>query len=258
MPAPVTLPFRTWGSADASRRALLIHGLTSNAAQMWSIGAALADAGWRADAVDQRGHGTAPRTLDYTIAAYAADVAATRPHTTDPHADPSAPWDLVVGHSLGGTVSTVAAADDPSWTRRLVLIDPGIYLVEEEREIVRQNQRESFAHPSYDDVRRANPHWHDLDVELRVLAVQQVSRWAVDQTSDQNVEWDVREWAARLTVPTHIIGGDPEVYSIFAGKTAADVLRNPHVTMSVVTGTGHSPQRDNPAETIAQLMAALA
>lgn len=47
-------------------------------------------------------------------------------------------------------------------------------------------------------------------------------------------------------MPTHVIGGDPAVYSIFTGSLADEVLRNPVVTMSVVPGTGHSPHRDAP------------
>src|SRR5690606_24816409 len=119
MPVPVALPQLAWGSPDATRRALLVHGLGSSAALMWQTGAALADNGWHATAVDLRGHGEAPRTLDYTVAAYAADLAAIRAE----HGDT---WDAVIGHSLGGAASTVAAASDPSWTNRLILIDPAI------------------------------------------------------------------------------------------------------------------------------------
>src|SRR4051794_17358380 len=106
MPASVTLPRLSWGDPFAARRALLVHGLGSNGALMWRYGVALADAGWRADAVDLRGHGTAPRTLDYRVAAYAADLIAARPDDTDV-------WDLVVGHSLGGAAAVVAAWEQP-------------------------------------------------------------------------------------------------------------------------------------------------
>jgi pimeloyl-ACP methyl ester carboxylesterase len=36
------------------------------------------------------------------------------------------------------------------------------------------------------------------------------------------------------------------------------VLQNPVVSMSVVTGAGHSPHRDKPEDTLAHLAAALA
>jgi pimeloyl-ACP methyl ester carboxylesterase len=252
MPAPVTLPRLSWGAADSDRRALLVHGLGSNAPLMWRYGVALADAGWRADAVDLRGHGTAPRALDYTLAAYGADLAVAHP-------DDGGSWDLVVGHSLGGAASALAAASDPAWTRRLILIDPAISLTDHDRDIVRASQEESFSDPTVRAVRAGHPHWHEQDVELKALSAQQASRWAVEQTSAQNPVWDVTDAATALSVPTHVIASDPEVYSIFAGKPAESVIaENPRITMSVVSGAGHSPHRDKPDATVEALLEALA
>ncbi len=250
MPAPVTLPRLSWGNPLAPRRALLVHGLGSNAALMWRYGVALADAGWRADAVDLRGHGSAPRTLDYTIAAYATDLAYTA-------AADDAPWDLVVGHSLGGAASTLAAADHPAWTRRLILVDPGIHLNDHDRDVVRNSQERSFADPTVTAVRAEHPTWHEHDIELKALSAQQASRWAVEQTSAQNEPWDVRDAAARLTVPTRVIASDPEVYSIFKGRLVDEVLANPLISISVVQGAGHSPHRDRPEDTMHHLADAM-
>lgn len=251
MPTPVILPRTAWGDPAASRRALLVHGLGSNGALMWRYGTALADAAWHAVAVDLRGHGTAPRTLDYTIPAYAADLAHVR-------APDGAPWDLVIGHSLGGAAATLAAADDADWTRRLVLVDPALHLSAHDRDVVRASQERSFADPSIAAVRAEHPDWHPQDIELKALSAQQASAWAVEQTSLQNPEWDVRDAAARVSCPTHVLGADPRVYSIFTGALADEVLRNPVVTMSVVADAGHSPHRDRPEETIAALFRALA
>ncbi|NLP82415.1 alpha/beta hydrolase [Microbacterium sp. CFH 90308] len=247
MTAPVLLPRLTWGSATASRHALLVHGLGSNGALMWRYGVALAEAGWRADAVDLRGHGTAPRALDYRIAAYAADLAPTRPPGTSA-------WDLVVAHSLGAAASVIAAAEDPQWTRHLVLVDPAIALTGRDREIVRDSQTRSFDDPSRAAVRAEHPDWHEHDVELKALSAQQASRWAVEQTSSQNETWDVTDAAIRVDVPTHVIASDPAVYSIFRGKPAESVVaRNPRFGMSVVPGAGHSPHRDRPEATLSAL-----
>lgn len=251
MPSPVVLPRSAWGDPASARRALLVHGLGSTGALMWRYGVSLAEDGWYAEAVDLRGHGTAPRALDYTIPAYAADLAIALPAG-------GGAWDLVIAHSLGAAAATVASADAPSWTRRLVLIDPAIALADHDRDIVRQSQEASFADPSQDAVRAEHPTWHENDVELKALSAQQASRWAVEQTSIQNPEWDVRADAARLAVPTHVIGADPDVYSIFTGPLAAEVRANPLVTMSIVAGAGHSPHRDEPAETIRLLREALA
>jgi pimeloyl-ACP methyl ester carboxylesterase len=122
---------------------------------------------------------------------------------------------------------------------------------------VRTSQERSFADPTIDAVRAEHPHWHPHDIELKALSAQQASRWAVEQTSVQNAAWDVRDAASRLSVPTHVIGSDPKVYSIFTGELAAQVLTNPAVTMSVVTGAGHSPHRDKADATIAQFLTAI-
>ncbi|MCK6081202.1 alpha/beta hydrolase [Microbacterium sp. EYE_5] len=247
MPSPVTLPRLSWGDPRAEHHALLVHGLGSSGALMWRYAVALADAGWRVDAVDLRGHGAAPRTLDYGIDAYAADLRHTGPSDDEP-------WDLVLGHSLGGAAATVASADTPAWTRHLVLVDPAIHLADADRDVVRASQEQAFADTSATAVRAAHPDWLDLDVELKAVAAAQASRYAVEQTSEQNTPWDVRDAASRLSVPTHVIGGDPAVYSIFTGGLAEEVRRNPVVTMSVVPGTGHSPHRDDPDAAAAALL----
>lgn len=246
MTSAVVLPRIAWGDPRANRRVLLVHGLGSNAPLMWRYGVALADAGWYAEAPDLRGHGHAPRTLDYTLAAYGADVAATRP------AD-AAPWDLALGHSLGGAAVTVAAAADPAWASRIVLVDPAIQLSARDHELVRRSQEESFDEPAVDAIRAQRPHWHEQDIELKAQSVRQSSHWGIIATMEQNDPWDVRADAARLAVPTHVIASDPAVYSLFHGALAEEVLRNPRITMSVLAGAGHVPHRDMPDATIAEL-----
>jgi len=248
MPTPLTLPITAWGERSSRRRALLVHGLGSNGALMWRYGTALADAGWHAQAVDLRGHGTAPRSEDCTIAAYAADLGAIRSGRG---------WDLVVGHSLGGAAATVAASVDRRWARRLVLIDPAIVLAGSHRETIRASQARAFADTSVDAVRAQYPAWHPLDHELKALAAQQASDWSVLQTVEQNDPWDVRRALSRLRVPTHVIGADPRNGSIFSGALASSALRNRRISMSVVRGGSHSPHRDRPRETIRHLFANL-
>ncbi len=252
MPAPLTLPRISWGDPSSDRRALLVHGLGSSGALMWRLGDALATEGWHATAVDLRGHGDAPRALDYSVDAYGADLAATRP----PH---DLAWDAVIGHSLGGAASTVAAASAPGWTRRLVLLDPALLVGGRDASIVRRSQERAFADNRIELVRQEHPHWHPQDWELKVDAVHRTSAWAVEQTSAQNTPWDVTAHAARLAVPTRIIASDPAVYSIFTGEVAASVLAaNPLIALSVVEGAGHSLHRDKPDETVRQLREALA
>lgn len=251
MTSPLVLPRHGWGDPSSSRRALLVHGLGSTGALMWRFGVELSERGWFAEAVDLRGHGRAPRALDYTIGAYAADLAACRPQD-------ETPWDLVIGHSLGGTAAVVAAASVPDWTDRLVLVDPAIQLDEPARDEIRESQQRQFDDPSAEAVRAEHPSWHPLDIELKVQGIQDVSRWAVEQTSEQNEEWDVRLPTLSLDMPIHIIAGDPAVYALFRGDIVEQLLTRPSITMSVVEGAGHSPHRDAPDETMRQLWEALA
>lgn len=252
MPAPLSLPRIAWGDPASDRRALLVHGLGSSAALMWRLGDALAADGWHATAVDLRGHGDAPRALDYSVGAYGADLVATLP-------DHGGTWDAVIGHSLGGAASTVAAASAPGWTRRLVLLDPAIVVDGRDAAIVRTSQERAFADNRVELVREQHPHWHPQDWELKVDAVHRASAWAVEQTSAQNTPWDVAADAARLTVPTRVIASDPAVYSIFTGEVADRVLAaNPLLTMSIVADAGHSLHRDRPEETVRALQEALA
>lgn len=268
MPAPLTLPRLCWGDPASDRRVLLVHGLGSSGALMWRLGDALADDGWHATAIDLRGHGDAPRALDYSVHAYGADLIATLP---DSGSDSSSgtgtrsgtrsarAWDAVIGHSLGGAAGVVAAASAPAWTSRLVLLDPAILVGGRDAAIVRRSQERAFADNRIELVAQEHPHWHPQDLELKVDAVHRTSAWAVEQTSAQNTPWDVTREAARLTVPTRIIASDPAVYSIFTGDLASSVLAaNPLITMSVVQGAGHSLHRDKPEETIRQLREALA
>jgi pimeloyl-ACP methyl ester carboxylesterase len=244
---PVELPRHRWGRHDAPARALVVHGLGSNGPSTWRICAALADRGWLVEAVDLRGHGVAPRSLDYRVEAYAADLLATRPAPS--MADTRGTWDLVVGHSLGGAATAVAAAADPRWTAALVLLDPAIALDDHDAETIRASQEAAFADNTTASVRAKNPEWHPLDVELKVQAVSQASRWAIEQTSEQNHPWDVRPAAASLRNPTFVIASDPEVYSLVRGPLAAQILANRQVSLTVIQGAGHNVHRDRPAET---------
>lgn len=246
---PVTLNTLSWGRAEAPLRALLVHGLGSNAPLMWRFGTTLADAGWHATAVDLRGHGLSPRALEYAVEAHATDIGATTP-------EDGTAWDLVIGHSLGAASAIVAATADPDWARRLVLIDPAVIVTSK----AQANMRGSMANTvteTVESVRAAHPEWHPQDVELKVLSVQQGSPWAVEQSNMHNEPWDVRAAASRLTIPTHVIAGDPAVMSIFAGALAAEVLQNPVFSMSVIEGAGHSPHRDKPEATMTELLRVL-
>ena len=243
----LTLPRLVWGQPNAPRHALIVHGLGSSAQTCWRLGEALAGWGFLATAVDLRGHGYAPRGSRYRIQDFAEDLAGTTPAV-------AAPWDVVIGHSIGAASAVVAAQHHPDWTRKLVLLDPALTLGEERKKLVHQGQLDGHDRLTEADVARDNPHWHPLDIELRIWSAKTASRFALEHAVIDNPVWDVSEQAKSLTQETLVIGGDPEVDSMFTGDHAEDILRaNPQMTHTVIAGAGHSPHRDQPEATLQAL-----
>src|SRR5206468_11945926 len=99
--------------------AVLLHGGGQTRHSWGTTVAALGDRGWRAYAVDLRGHGDSEWADDgdYTLDAFAGDVVAIA-HT------PGSPLALV-GASLGGLASLAAIGEhaDEGIGRALVLVD---------------------------------------------------------------------------------------------------------------------------------------
>lgn len=240
----VTLPRVLWGTKVAPKHVLLVHGLGSSAQTMWRLGEAFAERGWCASAVDLRGHAMAPRTTTYRISDFADDLFLTNPtHQGN--------WDIVVGHSIGAASSVVAASGDKDWTKKLVLLDPALTVGPERQQMVIDGQLYAHDHLTEDEVRAENPHWHPLDVEHRVTAPKQASRYALERAVLDNAEWNTETHAAGLAVPTLVVGGDPAVDSMFTGSHAEAVLAsNPLITHTMIHGAGHSPHRDKPEDTI--------
>ncbi|MCS4510064.1 pyrimidine utilization protein D [Xylophilus ampelinus] len=104
--------------ADAAQTVLLSSGLGGSAAFWKSQIPALAAAGYRVVAYDQRGTGRSPGTLpaDYSIAHMARDVAEVLDATGTAHCH-------LIGHALGGLVGLQLALDAPQRVASLVLVN---------------------------------------------------------------------------------------------------------------------------------------
>lgn len=247
----LTLPRLHWGPKDSALKALVVHGLGSSAATTWRLSEALAEAGWSATAVDLRGHGLAPRGSSYRIEDFAEDLAATTPVG-------GGSWDVVIGHSIGAASAVFAAHHNPSWAERLILLDPALELGDATREQVLENQRQGHLHQGVEDIRQANPHWHPLDVELKVQAHKQASLFALEHAVFDNDPWNTTKEATALSTPTHVIGADPATGSLFCNDYAKRMVEaNPQMTYEVIEGAGHSVHRDKPAETLQAILSYL-
>jgi pimeloyl-ACP methyl ester carboxylesterase len=121
VPDGTRLHVLTWEPAAATPEAapfLLVHGLASNALLWSGVGAALADAGHRVAAVDQRAHGRSDpsdrldlTTLTSDLVAVSAALGLDRP--------------IAVGQSWGGNVVVELARRHPAAVRGVAAIDGG-------------------------------------------------------------------------------------------------------------------------------------
>ncbi|MBF4462830.1 MULTISPECIES: alpha/beta fold hydrolase [unclassified Rathayibacter] len=229
-----------------TRTALLLHGLGGDGGTWWRVAEGLRAAGWTVDTPDLRGHGErGTRGGSSRHDDYADDVLALSPS--------EGPWDLVVGHSLGGAIAVRAAARDAEWARRLALLDPVLRLEPHERADVRAGELAAFD-TTPEELARETPQWSERDRAEKLRALRAADRASVAATIDDNDPWDLLTDVPALRLPVLVLGGDPEVFTFFPPALAARVLHaNPRVRYASVQGAGHSPHRERPEATLAML-----
>jgi pimeloyl-ACP methyl ester carboxylesterase len=223
----------TIGWGDGRRRALLIHGIQSNAAGWWRAGPALADMGFAVTAPDLRGHGSSPDPTDHTFDSHAADLI-----------ELGSRWDLVVGHSLGGALALVALRLDPGFAARLVLEDPALAIFDPD-EALHQLGQQFGVEGTIDWVAEHNPTWHPEDVRIKVEALKETSHQVTEAILRQNEPWNVMADLAALTIPTLVLGADPELGALVPpalGESLGGL--NEHIRFVSIPGSSHSMHRD--------------
>lgn len=232
------LPQRQWGDDQAPRRALLVHGLSSESGGWWRVAQALAAEGWAVTAVDLRGHGDAARASRYRLEDSASDL-------------PGSDWDVVIGHSLGGAL-TVLAAQRRGFARRLVLLDPVLVVPNESADEVMAEQVAELELTA-ETIATERPHWHERDRAAKLRGIQLVDPRAVSGAFTDTGSWDVSAQSRALRVPTLILGADPDVFTML-DTALADELAGDVVEYRVIRGAGHSVHRDRPDETITAIL----
>lgn len=245
--APVTLATHEWPPAQtdagaAAPVAVLVHGVTGWHRTWWRLGPALAEHGWRAVAVDQRGHGRSPRIRGHvTVSDWASDLAATIERI-------GAPVDLI-GHSLGAAVSAELAYLRPDMVNRLVLEEPPAITRADDTAWQASLEREMLeADADFDgEVEREvveNPSWQPEDARQDVEGKQLADRDGLLASFRRQTGARVPELAPLLSVPTLYLLGS-EARSVYAGEArrrlAADLPTNARL---VVLDGGHTLHRD--------------
>jgi len=241
---PVALPTLEWG-VNGRQRALLLHGLSSSAATWWRIADGLAGAGYHVTAPDLRGHGNAPHTVGYRLSGYAADLW-----------ELGGGWDIIVGHSLGGTLATLVAAD-PGYAKRLALLDPVFMIPEDHFDDLLDDQLAELDHAGDPAaVAALHPAWHAEDAALEARAASHTSRYVVERTLQDNRPWWYLDLLGDIRITTDILGADPAVGALFDPTIGEEVARrNVRIATSVVRGVGHSIHCEAPDAVLDMLLA---
>jgi pimeloyl-ACP methyl ester carboxylesterase len=203
---------------------LLIHGLGSSKEGWWRLAPWFAEREWTVHTVDLIGHGASPRSDTYSLDAFVEGV-------------PAGPWDLVLGHSLGGAIA-IRAAGDPGFTERLILEDPLLGPLD------RATCMAEFDHPLDPESQvAAYPRWHPEDARTKARALSQCGPQVVSAIVDDFVDLDLVDEVASLSTATLLLGaGNDPIVPVDLGRTLADT--NPAITFEVVEGSSHSMHRD--------------
>jgi len=238
------LATQQWGPTDPEApSALLLPGITSDAATMWELGEGLARAGWRAVAVDLPGHGHSAPAPSHRFADVADLVAAQL----------DGGWDLLLGHSLGGAVATVLLARRPATAARALLVDPAVVVGAELADGLAPALLRDRVEDTEATVAAAHPHWHPRTVAERVRSTRATDVTAVEGYTADNRPWDVRDAASRVGVPVHVLVPTQDAV---VTRTLADelVALGPRWTYETVPDTGHSLHRDRPDLVVARAL----
>jgi pimeloyl-ACP methyl ester carboxylesterase len=222
-----------WGTG-AGPRVLLIHGVQSSGATWWRIAEGLAQRGADVTAPDLRGHGASPPADRYRLADLVADL--------------RGGWDVVVGHSLGGTLAAFALAHDPAFARRAVLLDPVFDLPEQGFEALVEGQLAELS-VTGDELREQHPRWDPKDIRLKLEAARACDPRAAEAVLRDNRPWDHGHLLAHIDTPLTILGADPAHGALFVP------IADPSYTM--LEGAGHSLHRDDPQTVLHHVNACL-
>jgi pimeloyl-ACP methyl ester carboxylesterase len=237
---------------------VLLHGGGQTRHSWGTTLGALGDKGWRAYAVDLRGHGESKwaADADYTLDAFAGDVLAIVETLGTPPA--------LVGASLGGLASLAAIGERPDEdiARALVLVDVAPRVEEKGRmrigTFMAEHMDTGFA--SLDEVadaiQRYNPHRprpSNLAGLEKNLRKRDDGRWywhwdpafisgklgGQDETRSSLVDPQRLQAAARaITVPTLLVRG--RVSDLLSEEGARELLELvPHARLVDVAGAGH-------------------
>jgi pimeloyl-ACP methyl ester carboxylesterase len=188
---------------------VLVHGVTASTRTWWRVGLWFAQNGWRAVAVDLRGHGASPGMQgDEGLDNLAADLHETvleEPGTVD----------VLLGHYLGALVAMKLCESHSEPARRLVLEEPPGSRSTDFGEVAREALAGAFlARGSLEEaVQRnlaENPTWAREAARNSVAGLLDCDAGPVAGFLREGLRYDLAEMVRSVSIPTLLVLGSEE------------------------------------------------
>ncbi|KAG0694005.1 Alpha/Beta hydrolase protein [Suillus ampliporus] len=221
-----------WGSPTASRRALLIHGLTMSSNSWEGVAQLLAAQGFFVVAPNLLGH-TWRRGTDYRVSTLAEDL---RPYFVM-----DTTYDIIIGHSLGGSVTLSLLPFLPKTKETtVILLDPALEITEERIKMSTNKHLKEVANVRAAEEHMAENHaWSRRDCVLRALGISMCDRTVIEGIFGHNKPWSFSGLLKNIppNVKITVLASDPECGAICRLEhVPRDVER---LDARVLTNIGH-------------------
>lgn len=141
---------------------------------------------------------------------------------------------IVLGHSDGGSIALIAAAEAPGPIEALVLEAPHVFVEEISLATIRERAL-AFADPEGDLRRRLSRHHADVDAAFH--------GWSDVWLDPGFRTWNIEEYLARVACPVLLIQGQDDQYGTLAQITAIERQLAGRTGRLILPDCGHSPHR---------------
>jgi pimeloyl-ACP methyl ester carboxylesterase len=230
----------TWGTPGAPVL-VLVHGGAAHARWWTHLAPLLADQ-HRVVALDLSGHGDSDRRARYRAETWAEEVVAVAEATATGD-EPRRP--VVVGHSMGGFVTIVAAARHGRRLEGALVLDAPVRRPDPEYEEARRRGRNMFRAPkTYPDLATAIEHFHLVPPQPRS------NPWLLDHVARHSLRRTDAGWTWKF---------DPRVFTHREGPNRPDEfapeLARAACRLAVVTGARSAIVDDDVLAHMQQLVA---
>lgn len=238
------LAARTWGE-EGSSLAVLVHGVTASSRTWWRVGPWFASRGWRAVAVDLRGHGESPRATEtLRLEDLAGDLYETIFESARGRVD------VLLGHSLGALTALELCRRHADVVDRLVLEEPpgskSMDFAKIADGIEADAIRAKEAPETFEQEQLAqNSLWSKEDSVENVQSLRECDAGPVAEMIRNGLRYDLEALARSVEVPALIILGSEARGSALPEPERTSVANALSRGRTEAFDAGHGVHRDN-------------